>query len=165
MGLDNIPHRYACERLGTVVKVNINDKEGNPILDEATSLPMKRIDCKTTQENGGCPYLISVSKTDLKEASVTGIFGTDCWYRGKYGNYLIEALELPDFEYSFYGDNEDGTYKSSSDCLSLADSMEERMTEMGTVLKDGENLDKEVKYAIWWLRWVAEECNGSDAWY
>jgi hypothetical protein len=148
MGLDNIPHRYACERLGTAVKVDVLDMHGVAILDEETSLPMKRIDCKETQTQGKCPYLISVSKTGLQEAGVTGIFGTDCWYRGKFGNFLIEALELPDFEYSFYGDNEDGTYKSSSDCLSLADSMEERMTEMGTVLKDGENLDKEVKYAI-----------------
>ncbi len=165
MGLDNIPHRYACERLGTAVKVDILNKDGVAIIDEETGLSEKRIDCRETQVQGKCPYLISVSKTDLQEGSATGIFGTDCWYRGKYGNYLIEALQLPDFEYSFYGDNEDGTYKSPLSCLSLADTMEERMTEMGTVTIDGDVVDKEVKYAIWWLRWVANECNGSDAWY
>ncbi len=103
MGLDNIPHRYACERLGTAVKVDILDKDGVAIVDEETGLPQKRIDCRETQAQGKCPYLISLSKTDLQDGSVTGIFGTDCWYRGTYGNYLIEALELPDFEYSFYG--------------------------------------------------------------
>lgn len=165
MGLDNIPHRYACERLGTAVKVDILNKDGVAILDDATGLPEKRIDCAETQAQNKCPYKISLDKTGLGEGSVSGIFGTDCWYRGKYGNYLIEALGLPDFEYSFYGDNEDGTHKSSSSCLSLADSMEERMAEMGTVAISGDAVDTEVKYAIWWLRWVANECSGSDAWY
>jgi hypothetical protein len=72
---------------------------------------------------------------------------------------------MNDEEYNFYGDNEDGTFKSASSCLSLADAMEERMQEHGTVEIEGEVVDKEVKYAIWWLRWVANECNGSNAWY
>jgi len=165
MGLDNIPHRYACERLGTAVKVDILDGDGVAIPDEATGLPIKSIDCRATQAQGKCPYLISVSKTDLQEGSVTGMFGTDCWYRGKYGNFLLEALQMNEEEYSFYGDNEDGTFKSVSSCLALADAMEERMQEHGTVEIEGEVVDKEVKYAIWWLRWVANECSGSDAWY
>ena len=165
MGLDNIPHRYACERLGTAVKVDILDKDGVAILDEETGLPMKSIDCRATQVQGKCPYLISVEKTDLREGSVTGMFGTDCWYRGKYGNFLLEALQMNEEEYSFYGDNEDGTFKSVLSCLALADAMEERMQEHGTVEIEGEVVDKEVKYAIWWLRWVANECDGSNAWY
>ena len=165
MGLDNIPHRYACERLGTAVKVNINDREGNPILDDATSLPKKRIDCKATQGDGGCPYEISFGKSGLPNGSVTGMLGTDCWYRGKYGNWLIEALDMNEEDYSFYGDNEDGTYKSPQSCTALADAMEKRMQEHGTVTMDDEVIDTQVQYAIWWLRWVANECSGSDAWY
>jgi len=81
MGLDNIPHRYACERLGTAVKVDILDKDGVAIVDEETGLSEKRIDCRATQAEGKCPYLISLSKTDLQDGSVTGIFGTDCCSR------------------------------------------------------------------------------------
>ncbi|MBV5267069.1 MAG: hypothetical protein JZU67_00815, partial [Burkholderiaceae bacterium] len=60
MGLDNIPHRYACERLGTAVKVDVLDRDGVAIPDEETGLPMKSIDCRATQLQGKCPYLISV---------------------------------------------------------------------------------------------------------
>ena len=166
MGLDNMPHRYPCERLGTAVKVSLHDKDGNEILDDATGLPMKQINCEKTIEQKVCPYTIAYEKSGLAGGSVTGMFGTHCWYRGKYGNYLLEALDIDDNEHNFYGDNEEGTYKSPDSCRALADLMEEQMNKMGLpIMLQGEDVTTEVKYAIWYLRWSADECGGMDAWY
>ena len=166
MGLDNIPHRYPCERLGTAVKVSLHDKDGNELIDEATGLPAKQTNCDQTIEQKGCPYMLAYEKSGLAGGSVTGLFGTHCWYRGKYGNYLLEALDIDDNQSNFYGDNEEGTYKSPDSCRALADMMESQMNKMGLpVMLEGEDVTKEVKYAIWYLRWVADECGGMDAWY
>jgi hypothetical protein len=166
MGLDNMPRRYPCERLGTAVKVSLHDKDGKEILDDATGLPMKQINCEQTIANKVCPYTLAFEKSGLTGGSVTGMFGTHCWYRGKYGNYLLEALEIDDNEHNFYGDNEEGTYKSSDSCRALADLMEEQMNKMGLpIMLQNEDVTTEVKYAIWYLRWVADECGGMDAWY
>lgn len=166
MGLDNIPHRYACERLGTAVKVSFHNKEGNEVLDEATGLPMKQINCEKTIEEKVCPYTLAFEKSGLTDGSVVGMFGTPCWYRGKYGNYLLEALNIDDNENNFYGDSEEGTYKSPDSCEALANLMEEQMNKMGLpVMFQNKDATADIKYAIWWLRWVANECSGSDAWY
>jgi len=182
MGLDNIPHRYPCERLGTAVKVSLHDKDGNELIDEASGLPVKQTNCDQTIEQKGCPYMLAYEKSRLAGGSVTGLFGTHCWYRGKYGNYLLEALDIDDNEHNFYGDNEDGTHKSPDSCRALADLMESQMdkvsanipakgkdanneVESAIITLQGEDVTKEVKYAIWYLRWVADECGGMDAWY
>ena len=170
MGLDNIPHRYACERLGSAIKVNINDKDGNPIMDDRVALPMKRIDCDATIAARLCPHSLALEKSMITNKAVHGLFGTPCWYRGKYGNYLLESMGIEGDETSFYGNNEDATYKSASDCHALATEMESHVKEFGYPAlaptdSDQDSLKDDIDYAIWWLRWVADECGGSDAWY
>ena len=54
------------------------------------------------------------------------MFGTDCWYRGKYGNYLLSIIDADanqygesgwgyDFYGNGFGDGEEGI--SVDDCL------------------------------------------------
>ena len=143
MGLDNIPKEYPCRSKGTAVLVD------------------DRIDCQATQAAGGCPWL---NAGPPEEGRVLGMFGTDCWYRGKYGNYLLgEEMTMVDEDMThltFYGDNEDGTEKSADSCLVLADFIKDHITEVS----DEENHNALV-YAQWYLRWVAAECGGLVCWY
>lgn len=167
MGLDNIPVRYACQSAGTAVMVERKDNDGNTIFNESSGLPEVRIDCKATIDLGKCPYQLAMSKAGIEGGGVTGIFGTPCWYRGKYGNFLLDQLDIySDGVTSFYGYEGDGTYKPPSECVDLSDSMEEAFAERGGVLvHDGEDISQDVKYAIWWLKWVADECGGTHCWY
>lgn len=150
MGLDNIPHSYPCKTQGTAVLTEDD-----------------RINCDATQECGGCPW-----KNDLGElgGAVYGIMGTNCWYRGKFGNAVLrENLGIDtDDTLNFYGDNEDGTYKSPESCLELAEAIEEAVAEDGVSPHGFDNEDDAklyVAYMVAWLKWVAEKCEGSDAWY
>lgn len=165
MGLDNIPHHYPCDRAGTSVRVALKDKDGNAIMNEDTDVPMTRINCDDTIANGGCPYKNAYAKANLKSSGVTGMFGTYCWYRGKFGNYLLEALDMDEDVWNFYGDNEDGTFKTAESCRALANEMERVKALHGQVMLDGEDMTDEVDYAIWYLRWSADNCDGLDAWY
>lgn len=166
MGLDNMPNVYPCKSGGTAVMEPVRDKDGNPILKEDGET-MMRVNCFLTQAASGCPYKNAREKTDLGGGEVYGMFGTDCWYRGKYGNWLIERLGLNDDEFNFYGENSDGTLKSPTECEELADIMEDAFYEMGGRVLDetGDSLDDEVRHAIWYLRWSAEYCGGLQAWY
>jgi hypothetical protein len=160
MGLDNIPHEYPCVNKKTAVMVT------------------GQIDCKATQEAGGCPWQNAEDRP--QNGHVTGIFGTDCWYRGKYGNHLLEdVLGFYDETdgLSFYGSNADGTHKSASECKTLAEVIESGMKEVTwddnpedkDYLEYGHVVNTKYKddceYAAWWLRWVAAEANGTDCWY
>ena len=165
MGLDNIPHHYPCDRAGTSVRVALKDREGNVLMDEETNVPMTQIKCDDTIENGGCPYKNAHAKSGLASGGVTGMLGTYCWYRGKYGNYLLEALGIDENEWNFYGDNEEGTFKTAESCRALADEMERVKAQHGQVLMENGDVTDEVDYAIWYLRWAAEHCDGLDAWY
>lgn len=165
MGLDNIPHHYPCDRAGTSVRVALKDREGNVLMDDETNVPMTQIKCDDTIENGGCPYKNAHAKSGLASGGVTGMLGTYCWYRGKFGNYLLEAMDIDENVWNFYGDNEEGTFKTAESCRALADEMERVKAEHGKVLMDGEDMTDEVDYAIWYLRWAAEHCDGLDAWY
>ena len=165
MGLDNIPHHYPCDRAGTSVRVALKDKDGNVLMDEETNVPMTQIKCDDTIASGGCPYKNAHAKSGLASGGVTGMFGTYCWYRGKYGNYLLEALGIDENEWNFYGDNEEGTFKTAESCRALADEMERVKAEHGQVLMEKEDVTDEVDYAIWYLRWAADHCGGLDAWY
>ena len=120
--------------------------------------PYMTISCEDTQACGGCPYKNAYDKSGLDGGAVYGMLGTDCWYRGKYGNFLLEQAGIDGDD--FYGDNEDGTYKSPNECLYLADIIGEELPSV----TDQEVLEG-LKYAEWYLRWVAEECDGMDAWY
>lgn len=138
MGLDNIPHVYPCAKAGTAIRT-----------------PEGQIDCAATKDAGQCPYL----NAGPPDGAVFGILGTSCWYRGKVGEALLADLGL-DSEYTFYGDDEDGLRKTPKACLQLADVMEEAIDG----LSDDENVAL-TRYAIWYLRWVAEAGDGLDCWY
>lgn len=155
MGLDNIPLKYPCRVQGTAVL----DDEG-------------RIDCGTTMESGGCPWRNAQDRPDTGE--VRGFMGTSCWYRGKYGEYILEVLGLGT-EYTFYGDNEDGTVKSASSCTRTGTAMAERIdaitdAQLADALgDDAEQTPAEFRadaqYAAWWLQWAGKEAGGSNCWY
>ena len=154
MGLDNIPKQYPCKTQGTAVMVE------------------DQIDCKATQSCGGCPYVNELNKQD-KEAlgnPVYGMFGTDCWYRGKYGNFLLDAIGYGDSDFfSFYGDNEDGTEKSPESCLVVAAVIDEAFDECqeddGVYRMGGEDISPDLRYASWYLKWAAEFTDGLVCWY
>tara|TARA_B100000315_G_scaffold254012_2_gene294108 strand:- start:1 stop:474 length:474 start_codon:yes stop_codon:yes gene_type:complete len=157
MGLDNMPHTYPCQTQGTAVMERITLSDGS--VDE-------RIDCNETVAAGGCPF----TNAEPPPGNVTGMLGTYCWYRGKYGNALIRALNgqsMDDDDNNFYGTDEEGLYRPPEACLSLADQMESALDERGGTLvaQHGEDVTDEAKFAIWYLRWVANECEGMDAWY
>lgn len=169
MGLDNIPKKYPCRTQGTAIQVISSDKMGEAILEEDGST-MLLIDCKATQASGGCPYVDELDKQDkeLLGNPVYGMFGTDCWYRGKYGNYLLEAIGY-DTPFSFYGDNEDETEKSAESCLLLAELIDEALSECtekdGVYRLDGNDISSDLRYASWYLKWAAEFSEGLICWY
>lgn len=159
MGLDNYPHKYPCKTQGTAVMVQRTNRDGD-LLTEQDGSPSMAVSCEATQACGGCPYKNAYEKSGLDGGAVYGMLGTDCWYRGKWGNHLLREVGIDDDDINFYGDQEDGTYKSPDSCLELADIIGEELSSV---------TDKEVleglQYAEWYLRWVAEECDGMDAWY
>jgi hypothetical protein len=146
------------------------DKDG-VALTENDGSPMMVIDCQATQAFGGCPYTRELDKQDkaLLGNPVCGIFGTDCWYRGKYGNYLLEELGYDTDDLSFYGDNEDGTEKSKASCLSLANiidaSIDDCQEEGGVYRMNGDDITPDLRYASWYLKWAAEFTDGLVCWY
>ncbi len=169
MGLDNIPHEYPCITAKTAVMTHVPREDGSTV---------ERIDCDATVAAGGCPYM---NANPPKEGRVMGMLGTHCWYRGKYGNFLVNALNSPvgcdidavtsyvwdtNGDDSFYGTNEEGTYRPPDACRELADQMEAALDERGGQLVFGDD-DRtgDVEYALWYLRWVAEHCDGMVAWY
>jgi len=139
------------------------DRNGDKIKDE-NGVFDKQIDCKATQAAGGCPLFNDETRPET--GAVYGMFSTDCWYRGKYGNYLLSIANIDEFSYSFFGDNEDGTEKSADSCDELADAIGEALTELnGKLIVDGEDITEQLRYAEWYLRWASEECDGLSAWY
>ena len=171
MGLDNIPHEYPCRKQETAITITRKGKDGNDLLNEDGSV-MTQIDCQATQACGGCPYVTELNKQD-KEAlgsPIYGMFGTDCWYRGKYGNYLLEAIGYGNSDdLSFYGDNEDGTEKSKASCLTLANcidaSIDECQEEGGVYRMNGDDITPDLRYASWYLKWASEFTDGLVCWY
>jgi hypothetical protein len=139
--------------------VQRKNHEGTLLTDEDGS-PSMAIDCDATQACGQCPYQNAFIKSGLDGGAVYGMFGTPCWYRGKYGNHLLELAGVDNDTHNFYGDNEDGTEKSAQSCEELAETISEALTEV-----DGEDWIGELRYAEWYLRWVAKECDGMSAWY
>jgi hypothetical protein len=167
MGLDNIPKNYPCKTQGTAVLVHRLDNDENPVYDE-NGEAVTSIDCEQTQAAGGCPWK---NANPPIEGHVLGMFGTDCWYRGKYGNRLLEEATDNDpmgDNLSFYGDEEDGTVKSVSSCIATADlcrlawnsyEPEEAAAEETAEIIAG------LQYAEWYLRWAAETTDGLICWY
>ena len=169
MGLDNMPHEYPCKRQGTAV-INKHshtweDDEGN-----AHSEDTYPIDCDKTIEAGGCPF---TNADPPKDGRILGMLGTYCWYRGKSGNGLVRALNggttddvWDTGDDNFYGTDDEGLYRPPEACRSLADDMEAKLEALGgKLVENDEDLTHYVRYAIWYLRWVAKECEGMDAWF
>lgn len=149
MGLDNIPRRYPCKAQGTAVL----DGQG-------------RIDCDATLGSGGCPWL----KADLGDGAVYGMLGVPCWYRGKVGAWMIDTLagagaELPaEISGGFYGDADTLT---PDYCNALAAWMEDHGELFLSALPEQDRAREAIgyRYAVRWLRWAAEHCDGALAWW
>lgn len=171
MGLDNIPRQYPCKLKNTAIL----DSEG-------------RIDCMATQEVGGCTWKTEKEKNQMlsKAVPVYGMLGTDCWYRGKYGNYLLEKMKNAsvdfdnEIEYDFYGDIFDGQDEdegiSQEACEHMSDIMTkytekwievvDEMIEIGEInSSERESTIYDWIYATWWLKFVGENAEGSGVWY
>jgi hypothetical protein len=166
MGLDNIPAVLPCIAKGTAIQHG-GDPEGV-------------VDCEATAQACGCPYEAAEDRPET--GSVLGIFGSPCWYRGKYGNALIEEVLGISYDesegISFYGSGSDASYKSPDECLKLATYIEDAIVETEWVA-DPSKIDYletgveaadiqhkgQCEYAAWWLRWVAEHGDGTICWY
>lgn len=167
MGLDNIPQEYPCVKQGVAIMTGDN-----------------RIDCDATINSGKCPWKVEHEKSYLvKDTKPTyGMFGTPCWYRGKYGNFLVSMLSgspdsYADTAYSFYGDGEGENEGMSTEyCLEMNEYMTdniERFASQARLYRNseaGKDIDleetiKDYMYATWWLKFAAEHCNGSKIWY
>ncbi len=157
MGLDNFPRQYPCKTQGTAVLVARKGGDGQDLLED-DGTPSLAISCDETQACGGCPWKNALDKSGITGGAVYGMFGTPCWYRGKYGNYLLQEAGIEGND--FYGDNEDGTEKSSESCLVLADIIGEELPNI-----NDNDVREGLNYAEWYLRWVAEECDGLVCWY
>jgi hypothetical protein len=161
MGLDNIPREYPCAL-------------------KAARDEHNRIDCVETQEQGNCPWKNKKESDPMVNhiSRTVGIFGTDCWYRGKYGNFLLDILhdkvdQFENYEYDFYGEGDDGL--DTDYCFDMAKWMRDNTEKFAFNAKKytGENQSNEnVKdyindwtYAIWWLEFVGETSNGSAVWW
>jgi len=168
MGLDNIPHQYACKTQGTAVLEPRTNKETGEALIGEDGEPVFSINCEKTQEAGGCPYKNAFAKSGLEGGAVYGIFGTDCWYRGKWGNYLLEDIGIYDETegISFYGTLGDASHKSPHECVVLADAISGFLDDEPDYKSPNmEASASDLFYAEWYLRWVAAECGGLDCWY
>jgi len=169
MGLDNFPHKYPCKTQGTAVMEPRKDRDGNDIIDPETGEVAVAISCEATQACGGCPYKNAFDKSGLDGGAVYGMFGTDCWYRGKYGNWLLQDAGISDGmddDFSFYGNADDGCYKTEASCLSLADTISDFLDdEPDWKSSESDSTAADLRYAEWYLRWAAEECGGLGAWY
>ena len=116
MGLDNMPMVYPCEGIA------IKNSDGIT-------------DCVATQKCGNCGWKNEFESDPLTKnlIPVTGMFGADCWYRGKYGNYLLNVFSDSedtydnDTGYSFYGNVHVNGYEGidSDDCISMSKFMKD----------------------------------------
>ena len=169
MGLDNMPKTYPCIKEGTAI---LND-DG-------------QLNCEATQKANQCPYQRELLADPILENAIPvyGMFGLDCWYRGKYGNYLLGQMSehdssFPYDSYAFYGnDNGDENSQggiSESDCLEISETMLSFTDSWTDYVKNYSdvkgNRDQEKAlindwiYAAWWLKFVGNYGNGSGVWY
>lgn len=157
MGLDNIPAIYPCK-------------------DKAIRDEENRIDCSSTQKQGLCPWKNQYESDPLLKQSrpTYGMLGTDCWYRGKWGNVLVQMLatKVP-HDYSFYGDGMgDGVEGMSPEyCIEMSEFMKNHIEQFAFIAIEqyGEEEAKiyinDYIYAAWWLNFVANNSEGSEIWY
>ena len=159
MGLDNLPITAAC-------------------VAEHGELFAGQAGCAEAADAGLCPWKLEFGD---REGAVLGIFGSPCWYRGRFGNWALEAVtaetgEKPPVTWYGTGKNPDDPGELTLDpdeCTTLAAWMEARVEPyVKARLDDAQRNDydgngafDEWKYAADWLRWTAANCGGSSAWY
>jgi hypothetical protein len=163
MGLDNIPKKYPCESVASKT-------DG-------------RIDCDKTKACGNCTWENEYKSNPLVKdiAPSYGLFGTSCWYRGKYGNALLSMIDGNDDPYAdntlginFYGDGfangDEGI--DADDCISMSELMADNTEKFAFQIKSRKEYAEREKdliqdwiYASWWLKFAGEKCNGSSIWY
>jgi hypothetical protein len=161
MGLDNIPREYPCAA-------------------KATRDSDNRIDCAKTQEENNCPWKNEKESNPMVNNidKVASMFGTDCWYRGKYGNFLLDILhdkvdQFENYEYTFYGEDDDGL--DTDYCFDMAKWMRDntekfafnakKYTEENQSNGNVKDYIDDWAYAIWWLEFVGKTSNGSAVWW
>lgn len=167
IGLDNIPASYPCVLEGSALT-----KDSRPYRESETDESMK-IDCIQTQAANGCPW----ARDAPKQGQAVGMFGTDCWYRGKVGMWMINQLTEAGYsppEASFYGDDESEPNLRPEDCAILHKWMVqhgEAWAELARVnagrgdwgeFEDSLHL---YTYATWWIGWVGRKAGGANAWW
>lgn len=159
MGLDNIPHVYACQRAGTAI-MTADD----------------RIDCDKTIAAHQCPWQ---REAIGRGTPIVGMFGTPCWYRGKAATWMLEELtaagyaDMPGSVGGFYGTSPETTEGepdlTPDHCRALARWMEDHAEAYAALHQgdaDGGRVEiDEYRYAAWWLRFAADHCEGADAWW
>lgn len=159
MGLDNIPKHYPCKTNGTAVMVTkIDQRTGEPYIDE-NGETVDQINCDATVECGGCPWH---ARLGTQAGGALGFLGTHCWYRGKYGVWLLAQLDIN--AEALYGD---------SDHEVTVPALRELIAEMDELVDysepiydaEGADLRDDYRYLRDWLEFAAEECGGAMAWY
>ena len=168
MGLDNMPMVYPCK------------KENIAIMTDDG-----RIDCKSTIAANQCPYHREINKNVLVRdiSPVYGMIGTNCWYRGKYGNYLLQTMQdfnslFPYDMNGFYGDIDESEESqggiSEDECLNMAEAMIQFSESWVHYVNTKSNAENEAErealindwlYAGWWLKFVGNYGEGSGVWY
>ena len=162
MGLDNIPKNYPCRTQGTVVTVKVIDRTTGDLYRDENGETVDQIDCDQTKACGGCPWQKALGD---RPGAVYGLFASSCWYRGKWGYHILDALGI-DAE-DLYGDDDQNI--SPNTARELADAIHDRFTDDAWTRQteidvDGDNVADDVWYLHDWLLWVALECDGAIAW-
>ena len=160
MGLDNIPNPYPCAGKETTIRT-IDDK----------------LDCDSMIEKKICHFYNSKHSV--------GIFGTNCWYRGKVIAYELEALGHENLGDEFYQDKDsDELPELKSELESILKNLDSKSEEEKKNLKGAgwnghfengkmvwetysnyENITNEIKDVINWLEILIKNECGFRAWY
>lgn len=166
MGLDNFPTTYPCHKAGTAIERTV-------VSEDPDGTSYQQIDCDATIAAHGCPWAVAA---EGRGTSITGMFGTPCWYRGKAGTWMLERLgkaghHLPDdIAGGFYGpDGVDDMHLPQDYCRRLGHWMATHVEAYAkATADDGGDVAVEVdeyRYAAWWLTWVATAGDGAQAWW
>lgn len=100
---------------------------------------------------------------------VLGMFGADCWYRGKVATGMLGRLadasydDCPGGVEAFYGDGE--CELSPEFCIAVSNWMKDHVEAYAQLVSDDKEEIQMYRYAAWWIGWVAEAGDGAGAWY
>lgn len=126
MGLDNIPNPYLCAGKETTIRTK-DDK----------------LDCNAMIKNKTCPFYNS--------EHAVGMFGTNCWYRGKVIARELEAIGHDDLSNEFYQDKE-------------SHELPELKSELESILNNLDSLPEEEKKNIKGSGWNGHFENNKLVW-